>query len=74
MFRIRRIYDSSLPSSIEAIEQVKKILHDQFPGLDEKDIAKINDQLVNPLKHRFRYFRAASSGRYWPLFGPDPHF
>ncbi|MBN2243984.1 MAG: histone deacetylase family protein [Acidobacteria bacterium] len=54
MFRIRRIYDSSLPSSIDAIEQVKKILHDQFPGVDEKDIAKINDQLVNPLKHRFR--------------------
>jgi acetoin utilization deacetylase AcuC-like enzyme/GNAT superfamily N-acetyltransferase len=54
MFRIRRIYDSSLPSSIEAIEQVKKILRDQFSGLDENDIAKINDQLVNPLKHRFR--------------------
>ena len=54
MFRIRRVYDSSLPSSLETIEQVKKILRDQFPGLDENDIAKINDQLVNPLKHRFR--------------------
>ncbi len=54
MFRIRSIYDSSLPSNVEAIEQVKRILHDQFPGLDENDIAKINDQLVNPLKHRFR--------------------
>jgi acetoin utilization deacetylase AcuC-like enzyme/GNAT superfamily N-acetyltransferase len=54
MFRIRRVYESSLPSSLETIEQVKKILRDQFPGLDENDIAKINDQLVNPLKHRFR--------------------
>jgi GNAT superfamily N-acetyltransferase len=54
MFRIRRVYDSSLPSSLETIEQVKKILRDQFPGLDENDVAKINDQLVNPLKHRFR--------------------
>ncbi len=54
MFRIRRIYESSLPSSIESIVQVQKILRDQFPGLHENDIAKINDQLVNPLKHRFR--------------------
>lgn len=54
MFRIRHIYDSSLPSSLETIEQVKKIMRDQFPGLNENDITKINDQLVNPLKHRFR--------------------
>jgi len=54
MFRIRRIYDSSLPSSLDSISQVKNILREQFPGLDEDDINKMNDQLVNPLKHRFR--------------------
>ena len=54
MFRIRRIYDSSLQTNREAINQVKEILHDQFPGLHKDDIGKINDQLVDPLKHRFR--------------------
>ncbi len=56
MFRIRRIYDSTLPSSLDVISQVQAMLRDRFPGLDEKDVAKINDQLLNPLKHRFRSY------------------
>jgi len=56
MFRIRRIYDNSLPTNREAISQVQNILRDQFPGSHENDIGKVNDQLVNSLKHRFRSF------------------
>ncbi len=54
MFRIRRIYDDLLPVSREAIAQVKAILREQFPALAKKDIAKLTDQLRDPLKHRFR--------------------
>ncbi|MEJ2111820.1 MAG: acetylpolyamine amidohydrolase, partial [Acidobacteriota bacterium] len=56
MFRIRRVYDSSLPANLEIIGQVKTILREQFPDLAVEDVEKINDQLVNPLKHRFRSF------------------
>jgi len=54
MFRIRRIYDTSLPVNRQAIAQVQQILRDQFPELDKKDIKKLPEQLTNPLKYRFR--------------------
>lgn len=54
MFRIRRIYDDSLPLDRNAIEKVQKILRDQFPTLSEKSIGKLPEQLRNPLKYRFR--------------------
>jgi acetoin utilization deacetylase AcuC-like enzyme/GNAT superfamily N-acetyltransferase len=54
MFRIRRIYDTVLPVNRQAISQVQKILRDQFPALDKKDIKKLPEQLTNPLKYRFR--------------------
>lgn len=54
MFRIRRIYDTSLPVNRQAIAQVQQILRDQFPQLDKQDIRKLPEQLTNPLKYRFR--------------------
>jgi len=54
MFRIRRIFDDTTPTNIEALKQVRTILREQFPALDESDIEKIPDLLRNPLKHRFR--------------------
>ena len=54
MFRIRRIYDDLLPVNRAAIVEVQKILRAQFPALSPKDVAKLPDQLRNPLKHRFR--------------------
>ncbi|MBN2284112.1 MAG: acetylpolyamine amidohydrolase [Deltaproteobacteria bacterium] len=54
MFRIRRIYDDTLPRDREAIVQVQAILRNQFNELDEKDIARLPHQLKNPLKYRFR--------------------
>jgi len=54
MFRIRRIYDYVLPINQTAIARVQEILRIQFPGLTEKEIAKLPEQLRNPLKFRFR--------------------
>src|SRR5690606_24214207 len=54
MFRIRRIYDASTTANRERLAQVQAILRAQFPQLGEAQIAKLPDQLVNPLKHRFR--------------------
>jgi acetoin utilization deacetylase AcuC-like enzyme/GNAT superfamily N-acetyltransferase len=54
VFRIRRIQDSVLPYERSAIEQVQAILRDQFPLLSEDEVAKLPDQLADPVKHRFR--------------------
>lgn len=54
MFCIRRIYDSALAINREAIRKVQQILKDQFDDLPDKDIEKLPDQLLDPLKHGFR--------------------
>jgi acetoin utilization deacetylase AcuC-like enzyme/GNAT superfamily N-acetyltransferase len=54
MFRIRRIYDTTTSSNRSAFEQVLRILEAQFPELEKDEIEGIEDQLVDPLKHRFR--------------------
>ncbi len=54
MFRIRRIYDDILPVNRAAIFRAQEVLRVQFPALAEKDIAKLPEQLRNPLKYRFR--------------------
>jgi len=54
MFRIRRIYDDTLPRDQRAIVQVQAILRTRFRGLSEQDIAKTTRQLKDPLKYRFR--------------------
>jgi acetoin utilization deacetylase AcuC-like enzyme/GNAT superfamily N-acetyltransferase len=54
MFRIRRVYDDITPANQDAIAEVLSILKEQFPLLSRKDIAKLPDQLRNPLKYQFR--------------------
>jgi len=54
MFRIRRVYDNVLPPDQSAVDQVQEILRTQFTELLERDIAKLPEQLRNPLKYRFR--------------------
>lgn len=54
MFRVRRIYDDSLPVNREAISQVQSIIRTHFGLLSEKEIAKIPEQLRDPLRYLFR--------------------
>jgi len=54
MFRIRRVYDTITPANEAAIVKVQNILRAQFPGLSKRDIAKLPEQLHNPMKYRFR--------------------
>ncbi|MFH1665069.1 MAG: acetylpolyamine amidohydrolase [Candidatus Omnitrophota bacterium] len=54
MFRIRRIYDDTLPQDRDIISQVQNILRSQFSLLSEKDILELPDQLKNPVRYRFR--------------------
>ncbi|MBN2416138.1 histone deacetylase family protein [bacterium] len=54
MFRIRRIFDSVLPVNRDAISQVQAIIREQFPLIDEQDVASIPDKLRDPLKHLFK--------------------
>jgi len=53
MFRIRRVYDDVLSANRQVVAQVQDILRVQFPGLREKDVLKLPEQLRNPLKYRF---------------------
>jgi acetoin utilization deacetylase AcuC-like enzyme/GNAT superfamily N-acetyltransferase len=62
MFRIRRVYDDITPTNKEAITQVQEILRTQFPGLSKRDIAKLPQQLRNPLKFRFRSILFVAEG------------
>ncbi|MCK9274319.1 MAG: hypothetical protein M0P57_04435 [Syntrophales bacterium] len=54
MFRIRRIYDDTLPRDKRSIDQVKGIMKSRFRGLSEEDIEKTAKKLRDPLKYRFR--------------------
>ncbi|MBL7126507.1 MAG: histone deacetylase family protein [Dehalococcoidales bacterium] len=54
MFLIRRVYDNITPANEEAIAQVQNILRSQFPRLLNRTVAKLPEQLRNPMKYRFR--------------------
>jgi acetoin utilization deacetylase AcuC-like enzyme/GNAT superfamily N-acetyltransferase len=54
MFRIRLVYDDTLPQDRDCISQVQDILRAQFSLLSENEIQEIPEQLKNPLKYRFR--------------------
>ena len=62
MFRIRRVYDDITPANQDAIAQVQDILRAQFPGLSKRDIAKLPEQLRNPMKYRFRSILFVAEG------------
>ncbi len=62
MFRIRRVYDDITPANKEAIAQVQNILQTQFPDLSKRDVAKLPEQLRNPMKYRFRAILFVAEG------------
>jgi acetoin utilization deacetylase AcuC-like enzyme/GNAT superfamily N-acetyltransferase len=62
MFRIRRVHDDITPANKEAIAQVQEILRTQFHLLSQRDIAKLPEQLRNPLKYRFRSILFVAEG------------
>jgi len=69
MFRIRRVYDDITPANKEAIARVQEILRTQFPRLPKKDIAKLPEQLRNPLKYRFRSILFVAEGPRGRIIG-----
>lgn len=54
MFRIRRIYDNTLPINKNALEQIKVIIRQQFSAITENEISELRDHLINPVKYHFR--------------------
>ncbi len=53
MFRIRRVHDHLLPINKQAVEDVQKILRDQFPAVQATEIEQIPEKIHNPFKQRF---------------------
>lgn len=81
MFRIRRIYDINNPANRDAVKSAQKILREQFSLLNQKDIEKLPDMLMNPLKYSFRSilfaadnFKGSLSGFAMLLHAPDLDF
>ena len=62
MFRIRRVQDATWPGDARVIAQVQEILREQFPLLAPEDVVKLPEQLLNPLKFRFRTILFAAEG------------
>ncbi len=62
MSLIRRVCDDGTLGGRYAIVQVKDILQAQFPSISKRDIAKLPDQLRNPLKYRFRSILEKTGG------------
>ncbi len=81
MFRIRRVYDDSIPIDRDAVSQVQTIMRSQFGALPESDVRKLPATLRNPLKYRFRSIlfvaddsRARVKGFALLLHAPDLNF
>jgi len=53
MLRIRKISDSHTPANRSAVEEAQAIIAAQFPGMSADKIARLADQLDNPMKYRF---------------------
>src|SRR3990170_399804 len=53
MIRIRKVADATTAVNRAAIEAAQKIMREQFTAMPDYDIAKLPEQLANPLKHRF---------------------
>jgi acetoin utilization deacetylase AcuC-like enzyme/ribosomal protein S18 acetylase RimI-like enzyme len=54
MFRIRRIYDDTLPLNRDTLRQVKEILRTRFSSIPEEEIEGLGERLRNPFRSRFR--------------------
>ena len=53
MLRIRKVADATTAVNRAAIEAAQKIMREQFSAMPDYDIAKLPEQLANPLKHCF---------------------
>lgn len=53
MLRIRKITDARSQANRLAVQEVQAIVRTQFPGIDPADVAKLPDQLDNPMRHQF---------------------
>ncbi|MDQ2696150.1 MAG: histone deacetylase family protein [Pseudomonadota bacterium] len=62
MFRIRKIHDDTTAANRDAITQVQDILRRQFQGIPEADIARLAEQLHNPVRFRFRTILFVAEG------------
>jgi acetoin utilization deacetylase AcuC-like enzyme len=81
MLIIRHIRDETRPSDRNAIGQVQAILRSRFPGISERDVAQIPEQLTDPLKFRFRTSLLVAENRSGSVqgfslmqFAPDLRF
>jgi len=81
MLRIRKVLDDVTPANASAIAEARRILKEQFPGMNPADIDKLPDQLRDPLKYQFitRLFTAEKAsgkvaGVALLLFFPKEHF
>lgn len=54
MIKIRKITNPYLEGNLRKMEKVKKILREQFPLIHESKIADIEEQLVDPLKYKYK--------------------
>jgi len=54
VFRIRRVFDDTLAIDRAAVQEVERILRQQFGALAPEEIASLPAKLADPLKHRFR--------------------
>lgn len=53
MFRIRHLTDAVAPANRRAVEDIQKIIRDQFPDMPARDIEKIPAQIADPMSHQF---------------------
>jgi len=54
MFRIRKILDNTSAANRAAIDQVLRILEEQFPNVRAEELVKLPQQLNDPLKYKYR--------------------
>ncbi len=81
MFRIRRIYDDTLPVNRFALKQVRTILTAQFREIPSRDVEELADKLRNPFKLGFRSVLLVAEGSRNEILGfallfhePELHF
>ncbi len=54
MFRIRRVYDDIAPVNKRALNQIERILKNQFFELTARDITRVTEQICHPQNFRFK--------------------
>ncbi len=63
MFRIRRVYDDSVPINKTALSQVQEILRTHFRALPEEQVQSLPGKLQNPSRDFFPYLFVADDMR-----------